>query len=148
MTKEQIMTLAKAGFTAKQIAALNQSNNNGQQMQQWPGQQMQPWPGQQMQQPWPGQQMQPWPGQQMQQPWLGQQMQQWPGQQMQQQGNMYVNYPNMPGNADGTVMGGSGTTLAELMQGMNILQSTQPAPKTTDDILIEIINPQTGEGVQ
>lgn len=49
MTNQDILTLANAGFTAQQIAALNQVAPVAQQMQQ-PVQQMQQ-PAQQMQQP-------------------------------------------------------------------------------------------------
>jgi hypothetical protein len=116
---DDILILAKAGFNAQQIAALNAIGSQMQPQQQMQIQQ----PQQQMQQP--QQQMQ------IQQP--QQQMQQ-PQQQPQQQGATINDVLN---SLDG---------LTKTFQNGFLLNSQQPKQVTAEDILAEIINPPTQEG--
>lgn len=110
---DDILILAKAGFNAQQIAALNAI---GSQMQpQQPQQQMQ------MQQP----------QQQMQQPQQQMQIQQ-PQQQMQQPQGATIN--DVLNSLDG---------LTKTFQNGFLLNSQQPKQVTAEDILAEIINPPT-----
>jgi DNA-binding transcriptional MerR regulator len=112
---DDILILAKAGFNAQQIAALNAIGSQVQ-MQQ---------PQQQMQMQQPQQQMQQ-PQQQMQQPQQPQQMQQ-----PQQQGATINDVLN---SLDG---------LTKTFQNGFLLNSQQPKQVTAEDILAEIINPPT-----
>ena len=112
---DDILILAKAGFNAQQIAALNAI---GSQMQ----------PQQQMQMQQPQQQMQQ-PQQQMQQP--QQQMQQMQQPQQQPQGATINDVLN---SLDG---------LTKTFQNGFLLSSQQPKQVTAEDILAEIINPPT-----
>ena len=112
---DDILILAKAGFNAQQIAALNAI---GSQMQ----------PQQQMQMQQPQQQMQQ-PQQQMQQP--QQQMQQMQQPQQQPQGATINDVLN---SLDG---------LTKTFQNGFLLNSQQPKQVTAEDILAEIINPPT-----
>jgi hypothetical protein len=113
---DDILILAKAGFNAQQIAALNAIESQmqmQQQMQQPQQMQMQ----QQMQQP----------QQQMQQP---QQMQQ----QMQQPQQQGATINDVLNSLDG---------LTKTFQNGFLLNSQQPKQVTAEDILAEIINPPT-----
>ena len=121
---DDILILAKAGFNAQQIAALNAI---GSQMQ--PQQQMQQ-PQQQMQMQQPQQQMQ------MQQPQQQMQIQQ-PQQQMQQPQQMQ---PQQQGATINDVLN-SLDGLTKTFQNGFLLNSQQPKQVTAEDILAEIINP-------
>lgn len=111
---DDILILAKAGFNAQQIAALNAIGSQVQPQQ--PQQQMQQ-PQQQMQIQQPQQQMQIQQPQQMQQP--------------QQQGATINDVLN---SLDG---------LTKTFQNGFLLNSQQPKQVTAEDILAEIINPPT-----
>ena len=113
---DDILILAKAGFNAQQIAALNAI---GSQMQ----------PQQQMQQPQQQMQMQQ-PQQQMQQPQQPQQ----PQQQMQQPQQQGATINDVLNSLDG---------LTKTFQNGFLLNSQQPKQVTAEDILAEIINPPT-----
>jgi len=111
---DDILILAKAGFNAQQIAALNAIGSQVQPQQQMQIQQ----PQQQMQMQQPQQQMQiQQPQQQMQQP--------------QQQGATINDVLN---SLDG---------LTKTFQNGFLLNSQQPKQVTAEDILAEIINPPT-----
>ena len=132
---DDILILAKAGFNAQQIAALNAigSQMQPQQQMQQPQQQMQQ-PQQQMQQPQQQMQMQmqqPQQQMQMQQPQQMQQQQQ-PQQQIQQPQGATIN--DVLNSLDG---------LTKTFQNGFLLNSQQPKQVTAEDILAEIINPPT-----
>lgn len=116
---DDILILAKAGFNAQQIAALNAI---GSQVQ----------PQQQMQQPQQQMQMQ----QPQQQPQQQMQMQQ-PQQQMQQPQQQGATINDVLNSLDG---------LTKTFQNGFLLNSQQPKQVTAEDILAEIINPPTQEG--
>jgi hypothetical protein len=118
---DDILILAKAGFNAQQIAALNAI-----------GSQMQPQQQQQMQIQQPQQQMQQ-PQQQMQIQQPQQQMQQ-PQQQMQQPQQQGATINDVLNSLDG---------LTKTFQNGFLLNSQQPKQVTAEDILAEIINPPT-----
>ena len=111
---DDILILAKAGFNAQQIAALNAI---GSQMQ----------PQQQMQMQQPQQQMQ------IQQPQQQMQIQQ-PQQQMQQPQQQGATINDVLNSLDG---------LTKTFQNGFLLNSQQPKQVTAEDILAEIINPPT-----
>ena len=110
---DDILILAKAGFNAQQIAALNAI---GSQMQ----------PQQQMQMQQPQQQMQ------MQQPQQQMQQMQQPQQPQQQPQGATIN--DVLNSLDG---------LTKTFQNGFLLSSQQPKQVTAEDILAEIINPPT-----
>ena len=110
---DDILILAKAGFNAQQIAALNAI---GSQMQ----------PQQQMQMQQPQQQMQ------MQQPQQQMQQMQQPQQPQQQPQGATIN--DVLNSLDG---------LTKTFQNGFLLNSQQPKQVTAEDILAEIINPPT-----
>ena len=112
---DDILILAKAGFNAQQIAALNAI---GSQMQ----------PQQQMQMQQPQQQMQ----MQMQQPQQQMQQMQQPQQPQQQPQGATIN--DVLNSLDG---------LTKTFQNGFLLSSQQPKQVTAEDILAEIINPPT-----
>jgi hypothetical protein len=124
---DDILILAKAGFNAQQIAALNAIGSQVQPQQQMQMQQ----PQQQMQMQQPQQQMQ------MQQPQQQMQMQQ-PQQQMQmqqpQQQQQGATINDVLNSLDG---------LTKTFQNGFLLNSQQPKQVTAEDILAEIINPPT-----
>ena len=115
---DDILILAKAGFNAQQIAALNAIGSQMQPQQQMQMQQ----PQQQMQMQQPQQQMQ-----QMQQP-------QQPQQQMQQPQQQGATINDVLNSLDG---------LTKTFQNGFLLNSQQPKQVTAEDILAEIINPPT-----
>ena len=117
---DDILILAKAGFNAQQIAALNAIGSQVQPQQQMQMQQQMQQPQQQMQMQQPQQQMQ-----QMQQP-------QQPQQQMQQPQGATIN--DVLNSLDG---------LTKTFQNGFLLNSQQPKQVTAEDILAEIINPPT-----
>lgn len=120
-TNQDILTLAKAGFNAQQIAALNSI-------------------GQQMQQPQAQPQMQPQVQPQVQ-PQAQPQMQ--PQVQPQAQPQMQPQVQPQGQNATIDDVLNSLNGLTQTFQNGFLLNSQQPKPATAEDILAEIINPPT-----
>lgn len=121
-TNQDILTLAKAGFNAQQIAALNSI-------------------GQQMQQP----QVQPQPQVQQVQPQVQPQMQPQVQPQAQPQAQPQMQPQVQPQGQNATIddVLNSLNGLTQTFQNGFLLNSQQPKPATAEDILAEIINPPT-----
>ena len=126
-TNQDILTLAKAGFNAQQIAALN---SIGQQMQQ---PQVQPQVQQQVQ-PQVQQVQQVQPQVQQVQPQMQPQVPQVQPQVQQQAQGQNATIDDVLNSLNG---------LTQTFQNGFLLNSQQPKPATAEDILAEIINPPT-----